>query len=68
MFDAKIVMRIPGGGRVEGREALVQSFVDFCENARVHELEESDRQIDVFGDAAVASVAFTMVYERDGEK
>ncbi len=67
LFDPRIVVLVPGGGRVEGRDALVQSFVDMCENARVHSFEESDRKVDVFGDAAVASFAFTMVYERDGE-
>ncbi len=34
----------------------------------VHGFEESDRQIDVFGEAAVASFAFALVYERGGEK
>jgi ketosteroid isomerase-like protein len=67
-LDPKIVMLLPGGTCVKGRNLLVQSFVDMCENARVHGFEESDRQVDVFGDAAVASFAFTMVYERDGEK
>jgi uncharacterized protein (TIGR02246 family) len=66
LFDPKIVTLVPGGVRVEGREALVQSFVDMCENARVHAFEERDRQVDVFGDAAVASVAFTIAYEREG--
>ena len=64
LFDPKIVTLVPGCVRVEGREALVQSFVDMCENARVHAFEERDRQVDVFGDAAVASVAFTIAYER----
>ena len=68
LFDPKIVMLLPGGTCVKGRNLLVQSFVDMCENARVHGFEESDRQVDVFGDAAVASFAFTMVYEREGEK
>ena len=68
LLAPNVVTLLPGGSRVEGREALVQSFVDMCENARVHGFEESDRQVDVFGDAAVASFAFTMVYERDGEK
>ena len=67
-LDPNIVVLVPGGTRVKGRNLLVQSFVDMCENARVHGFEESDRQVDVFGDAAVASFAFTMVYERDGEK
>ncbi|MGH9391879.1 MAG: DUF4440 domain-containing protein, partial [Vicinamibacteria bacterium] len=53
---------------VKGRNLLVQSFVDMCENARVQDFEESDRQVDVFGETAVASIAFVLVYERDGEK
>jgi hypothetical protein len=38
-----------------------------CENARVHRFEDSDPQIDVFGETAVASLAFAMAYERGGE-
>jgi ketosteroid isomerase-like protein len=68
LFDPNVVMLVPGGTRVEGRGLLVQSFVDMCENARVDAFEESGREVDVFGDAAVASFAFTMVYEREGEK
>jgi hypothetical protein len=68
LFDPNVVMLLPGGTRVKGRTLLVQSFVDMCENARVHGFEESDRQVDVFGETAVASFAFTMVYEREGEK
>jgi ketosteroid isomerase-like protein len=67
-LDPNVVMLLPGGGRVEGREALVQSFVDMCENARVLAFEESDPQADVFGDTAIASVGFTVVYEREGRK
>jgi uncharacterized protein (TIGR02246 family) len=66
LFDPNVMMLLPGGGRVQSREALVQSFVDMCENARVRGFEESDRQVDVFGDTAVASFAFTVVYEREG--
>jgi hypothetical protein len=39
-----------------------------CENARVHGFEESDRQVDVFGETAVASFAFVLVYERKAKK
>jgi ketosteroid isomerase-like protein len=67
-LDANVVMLLPDGTRVKGSNPLVQSFVDMCENARVEGFEENDRQVDVFGDAAVASFAFTLVYERDGEK
>ena len=68
LFDPNVVMLVPGGTRVEGRSLLVQSFVDMCENARVDAFEESGREVDVFGDAAIASFAFTMTYEREGEK
>ena len=61
-------MLLPGGTRVEGRSLLVQSFVDMCENAQVHGFEESDRRVEALGETAVASFAFTIVYERDGEK
>lgn len=67
-LDPNVVMLLPGGISVKGRNLLVQSFVDMCENARVHGFEESDRQVDVFGDTAVASFAFVLVYERDGQK
>jgi len=68
LFDPKIVMLDPGGSYVKGRTLLVESFVRMCANARVHGFEESDRQVDVFDDAAVASFAFVLVYEREGEK
>jgi hypothetical protein len=68
LFDPNVVMLLPGGTRVEGRSLLVQSFVDMCENAQVHGFEESDRQVEAFAETAVASFAFTIVYERDGEK
>lgn len=68
LFDPNIVMLLPGGARVQGRSLLVRSFVETCENARVHGFEESDRQIDVSGRTAVGSFAFTMDYERGGKK
>ena len=68
LFDPKIVMLDPGGSYVKGRTVLVESFVQMCANARVHGFEESDRQVDVFGDTAVASFAFVLVYGREGLK
>lgn len=67
-LDPNIVMLLPGGTCVKGRNLLVQSFVDMCANAQVHGFEESDRQVDVFGETAVASFAFVLVYEREGKK
>lgn len=68
-FHPDIVMQYPGfAGRAQGREELVNGFVEFCENARVHAFEEQEHQIDVVGPTAVASYAFTMLYEREGER
>jgi hypothetical protein len=67
LIHAEIVMVFPGfAGRAEGRDAMVAGFIDFCDNAVLHEYGESGHQLDVTGDTAVASYAFEMVYERGG--
>lgn len=67
-LHADVVMVFPGfAGRSEGSAAMVAGFEDFCKNADVHEFEESDLQVDVAGDAAVASFAFEVTCERDGK-
>jgi uncharacterized protein (TIGR02246 family) len=69
LFHPDVTMALPGfAGRVRGRDALVAGFEDFCRNAAVHDYRESDRQIDVAGDAAVATFRYEMVYERAGAK
>ena len=67
LFDPGIIMRHPGG-RLEGRDTLVGGFVSFHESGRVHTFEHDEPQIDVVGDTAVASLAFTMIYEREGAR
>jgi ketosteroid isomerase-like protein len=52
-------------GTVAGRDALIAGFAEFCKNARVIEYAESDRQVHVVGNVAVASYRFSMVYERE---
>jgi len=60
-----IVMKLPGtSGQISGREALIASFKEFCSNAKVLEYRESDEQITVEGNCAVASFCFEMLYER----
>jgi hypothetical protein len=67
LLHPDVVMVFPGfAGRAEGRDALIGGFVDFCDNAELHEYEESGHQIDVTGDTGVANYAFEMVYERSG--
>jgi ketosteroid isomerase-like protein len=69
LFHRDIVMILPGfAGRVQGREQMVSGFVDFCANATVHAFEETQHQIDVIGRTAVASLAFAILYERDGQR
>ena len=69
LFHPGLTMVLPGfSGRVEGREANVAGFTDFCTHATVHAYRERDRQVDVFGDTAVASFAYEMVYERGGKR
>ncbi len=60
-----IVMKYPGfSGEVAGRDALLASFVEFCTNAKILEYQESNEQINVVGNCAVASFQFEMLYER----
>ncbi len=66
-FHPEIVMVFPGfNGRASGNDAMMASFADFCTNAELHDYSESDLQVDVTGDSAVATFAFKMVYARDG--
>jgi ketosteroid isomerase-like protein len=69
MVHPEIVMVFPGfAGRIQGRDAFLGGFRDFCENAKTHEFEEQDQQIDVAGDTAVVSFRFEMLYERAGQR
>jgi hypothetical protein len=69
LLDGKIVMIFPGfAGRSEGQDALIAGYADFCEQALMISFQESDLQIDVSGATAVASYAFEMTYERNGDK
>ncbi|MGD2216639.1 MAG: nuclear transport factor 2 family protein [Gemmatimonadales bacterium] len=68
-LHSNMAMVFPGfAGRVEGAGAVIAGYEEFCSNARVHEYDEQDPQIDVYGRTAVASYAFQMVYEREGLK
>ena len=57
-----------GGGILRGRDAFIEGFVDFCENARIISFQESELTIDRYDDAAMASFCFDMVYERAGSQ
>lgn len=67
ILHERIVMVYPGfSGRSEGRENIIAGFTEFLSQARVTLYRESDLQIDVNADTAVATFAYEMMYERDG--
>jgi uncharacterized protein (TIGR02246 family) len=67
LFHDDVVMVGPGlSGRVEGREAMIQTFVDYCHQVKTHTFEELDRVVDVFGNSAVATYRFFVRYEIEG--
>jgi len=69
LLHPDVIMVFPGfGGRSQGAHAMIAGFEDFCTHAKLHEFDESDLQVDVVGDTAAASFAFTMIYERDGRR
>ena len=64
----EIVMVFPGfSGRIQGQEAFLAEFHDFCQNATIHEFAEPDLQVDVAGDTAVVTFRYEMLYERCAE-
>lgn len=52
--------------RVEGMRAAVDSFQTFIRNARVHAFRESELQVDVWEDSAMATFRFDMTYDFGG--
>ena len=62
-----VVMIAPGfEARLEGLRAVVDSFQAFVRNARVHAFRETEVQVDVWEDSAMATFRFDMRYEFDG--
>ncbi|HSU61650.1 MAG TPA: nuclear transport factor 2 family protein [Bryobacteraceae bacterium] len=65
MVHPEIVMALPGfTGRMEGRDAFLAGFRDFCQNAKIHEFRDHDYQIDIAGNTAVVTFQYEMLYER----
>jgi hypothetical protein len=67
LIHPEIAFIMPGfGGRTRGAEAFIAGFEDFCRHAKIRSFEETDHQVDVIGETAVASYSFAMVYGREG--
>src|SRR5437868_11119135 len=68
MFDEAAVMIAPQlASRIEGRDAIVQTYVDYSQHSRTDLFEEAEHSIDVFGDTAVATYRFRVRYRLHGD-
>ena len=68
-FDPDIVIVQPGfQGRSVGRGAAVQSYIDFCSQAKILDFRELEPDIDVNGDVAIVSYTFDISYEVEGRR
>lgn len=67
-FREDAVMVAPGfTARLEGRQACVASFKEFCEQATIRDFRESEPSVEVFADTAIASYTFEIAYEMRGQ-
>jgi prepilin-type processing-associated H-X9-DG protein len=69
MVHPEMVMVFPGfAGRMQGRDAFLAGFRDFCQNAKVHYFRDHDHQVDVTGSVAAVTFRYEMIYERSRER
>jgi ketosteroid isomerase-like protein len=67
LFHEDVVLAFSNSHRrLVGREAMVRSYVEFCQRLEVIEFRELDHSVDVIGDAAVANYRFRLTYEANG--
>jgi ketosteroid isomerase-like protein len=67
-FHDDMVIVGPDLGQLpRGRAACVQSYRDFMGTATVHEYNESEPVIEVWGGTAVTTSAWEMTYEMNGQ-
>jgi uncharacterized protein (TIGR02246 family) len=66
-FHPDVVIQPPGPGpRVHGRDPCIASYEAFAREAKVRRFEPETAEIDVFGDTAVATYRYRIVYEIGG--
>ena len=67
-FHNQIVFVAPGfSQRIEGRGACVDSFRDFCANARVRDFKPADPAIDIYEGTAIVTYSFKVEYDLNNE-
>ena len=68
-FDAGVVMKGPAFQELgRGRDQLVGSYADFMGKSEVVEYEESNWSTERWGDTAVATFDWRMVWEQGGKR
>ncbi len=68
VLDPDVTFVFPGFSmRLNGREALLQSYREFGASSRVRSYREDRRSIVGGRSAALVEIAFDMTYARDGE-
>ena len=55
-------------GRIEGRDACIASYAEFCSEATIHGVKIGEPGIEVFGDTAVSTYSYEVDYEMGGER
>lgn len=67
-FHPDVVIQPPGDTpRVHGRDPCIASYAAFVRDAHVRQFTPGDAEIDVFGDTAVATYRYRVVYEIEGD-
>lgn len=68
-FHEDVTLVMPGfEDRVEGAGPVVESYRDFGGKATIHSFETSEPAVDVLGPAAVATSAFVIDYDYEGDR
>jgi uncharacterized protein (TIGR02246 family) len=65
LFAEDVVMVAHDLRRIEGRAAMVQSFVDYVAKVRTDHFKETGHTVDVWGDVAVVTYSFEVRYYMD---
>ena len=67
-FHENMVIAQPGGETMgKGKQVCIDSYRDFQSRARIIEFKESEPNIEVWENSAVASYTFEMTYSMDGK-
>lgn len=69
LFHPDVVIQPPGDApRVYGLAPCIESYAAFAREAHISQFIPGDAEIDVFGDTAVATYRYRVVYEMGGER